>query len=113
MAVWAIAWAGTKPLASLTDGWVASAHGIRWAVAVVAGPALVLGLLEFCLPQRWKARIKDRLTRAATRRSGQDDAAGQAAGPTPPHPGRRPVPDPPPPGLPLVAPVRIPRSPPD
>lgn len=63
MALWAIAWAGTKPLASLTDGWIASAHGILWAVAVVAGPAVLLGALEIFLPASWKGRIKDHLAR--------------------------------------------------
>jgi predicted MFS family arabinose efflux permease len=67
MAVWAIAWAGTKPLASLTDGWVASGHGLRWALTAVAGPALVLGLLELCMPDPWKDRIKAGMVKAGTK----------------------------------------------
>jgi hypothetical protein len=30
MAVWAIAWAGSKPLASLTDGLLASGISVKW-----------------------------------------------------------------------------------
>ncbi|MBO0771887.1 MAG: MFS transporter [Actinobacteria bacterium] len=58
MALWAIAWAGTKPLASLTDGWVASTHGMVWAVAAVAGPAAAIGILELALPQHRKDSLK-------------------------------------------------------
>ena len=41
MAVWAIAWAGSKPLASLTDGLLAGWIGVRWTGVVLALPALV------------------------------------------------------------------------
>jgi hypothetical protein len=41
MAVWAIAWAGSKPLASLTDGLLAGWIGIRWTGVALALPALV------------------------------------------------------------------------
>jgi predicted MFS family arabinose efflux permease len=41
MAVWAIAWAGSKPLASLTDGLLASAIGIKWTGVLLATPALM------------------------------------------------------------------------
>jgi MFS family permease len=41
MAVWAIAWAGSKPLASLTDGLLAGLIGVRWTGVVLALPALV------------------------------------------------------------------------
>ena len=41
MAVWAIAWAGSKPLASLTDGLLPSAIGIRATGILLALPALV------------------------------------------------------------------------
>ena len=60
MALWAIAWAGTKPLASLIDGWLASAFGILPAAAVLVVPALLLGLFEICLPSRRKKQIKQR-----------------------------------------------------
>lgn len=46
MAVWAIAWAGSKPLASLTDGLLASLIGVRPTGMLLALPAfLPIGLL--------------------------------------------------------------------
>lgn len=41
MAVWAIAWAGSKPVASLADGTIAGALGVRLAGTLLALPALV------------------------------------------------------------------------
>jgi predicted MFS family arabinose efflux permease len=41
MAVWAIAWAGSKPFASLADGLLADSLGVRWAGLILAVPALV------------------------------------------------------------------------
>jgi Transmembrane secretion effector len=41
MAVWAIAWAGSKPVASLTDGLLAGWVGVRWTGVVLALPALI------------------------------------------------------------------------
>jgi predicted MFS family arabinose efflux permease len=41
MAVWAIAWAGSKPFASLSDGLLASRIGIKWTGVLLATPALV------------------------------------------------------------------------
>jgi MFS family permease len=41
MAVWAIAWAGSKPLASLTDGLLAGAIGVRPTGMLLALPAFV------------------------------------------------------------------------
>jgi len=41
MAAWAIAWAGSKPLASLLDGLLAGAIGVHWTGLVLAMPALV------------------------------------------------------------------------
>lgn len=106
MALWAIAWAGTKPLASLTDGWVASAHGLHWAVAAVAGPALVLGLLELCLPRRWKAGLKHAIARTGTRwAGGAEHPPGREPAPGGRHartPGTTP-------DLPLMYPARFPR----
>jgi hypothetical protein len=66
MALWAIAWAGMKPLASFTDGWVASGHGLMAAVAVVSVLALVLGVSEVCLPKTWRERLKIQARRWAT-----------------------------------------------
>ncbi|MBO0814150.1 MAG: MFS transporter [Actinobacteria bacterium] len=39
MAVWAIAWAGSKPLASLTDGALAGWIGVTWTGVLLALPA--------------------------------------------------------------------------
>lgn len=59
MALWAIAWAGTKPIASLLDGWLSS-HTYLWlAAALLAAPALILGLLELRLGDKRKNRIKE------------------------------------------------------
>ena len=41
MAVWAIAWAGSKPIASLLDGLLAGQIGVHWTGLVLALPALV------------------------------------------------------------------------
>jgi MFS family permease len=41
MAVWAIAWAGSKPFASLTDGLLAGWLGLRWTGVILAIPALI------------------------------------------------------------------------
>jgi predicted MFS family arabinose efflux permease len=58
MALWAIAWAGTKPIASLADGWL-STHCYLWAAAaVLAAPALSLGLLEIFLGDKLRERIR-------------------------------------------------------
>lgn len=52
MAVWAVAWAGTKPLASLLDGLLASWLGVQWAGILLALPALLPGMIIVILPQR-------------------------------------------------------------
>jgi MFS family permease len=41
MAVWAIAWAGSKPVASLLDGTLGSWIGPQWTGVILAAPALV------------------------------------------------------------------------
>jgi MFS family permease len=41
MAVWAIAWAGSKPFASLLDGWLGSSIGPQWTGLILAAPALI------------------------------------------------------------------------
>jgi MFS family permease len=74
MAVWAIAWAGSKPLASLADGLLAERVGLKWTGILLALPALVpiavlVGLMisVFVLrswnpqPGRWVARRRDTL----------------------------------------------------
>jgi predicted MFS family arabinose efflux permease len=58
MALWAIAWAGSKPIASLTDGWLASNLGVRWAGLILAVPALTIATLELQLSDKQKRRLK-------------------------------------------------------
>jgi hypothetical protein len=41
MAVWAIAWAGSKPVASLADGVLAGAVGVRAAGVLMALPVII------------------------------------------------------------------------
>ena len=41
MAIWAVAWAGSKPVASLLDGLLAGLVGIRWTGVILALPALI------------------------------------------------------------------------
>jgi MFS family permease len=50
MALWAMAWAGSKPLASLADGWLASHVGVFRTGIVLASPAIIIALLELL---RW------------------------------------------------------------
>jgi len=66
-ALWAIAWAGTKPFASLLDGLLASHIGIVPTSAALAGPAIFIALGELMLPARVKRRINDRAKRIVSR----------------------------------------------
>ena len=50
MAVWAIAWAGSKPLASLSDGLLAGWIGVRWTGLLLALPALAPIAVLILLP---------------------------------------------------------------
>lgn len=50
MAVWAIAWAGSKPLASLADGLLADWVGLRWTGVILAIPALIPIVVLFLMP---------------------------------------------------------------
>jgi predicted MFS family arabinose efflux permease len=61
MALWAIAWAGSKPLASLADGWLAGTVGIRWTGLVLAAPALAVAVLELSLSTTAKDWLKRRM----------------------------------------------------
>jgi MFS family permease len=58
MGLWAIAWAGSKPLASLSDGWLASHLGVFHAAMLLAAPALTLALLEIFLPKSVTDKIR-------------------------------------------------------
>jgi MFS family permease len=52
MALWSIAFLGLRPVASLVDGAIASAFGVRTAGVVLAIPAFVTALLLARLPLR-------------------------------------------------------------
>lgn len=57
--LWAIAWAGTKPIASLVDGWLASNVGIWPASVLLACPAIALALCEIMFTSGLKNSIKE------------------------------------------------------
>jgi predicted MFS family arabinose efflux permease len=59
MALWAVAWAGSKPLASLADGWLASNFGIFHTGMILAAPALAIALLELLLREDVKTKLKN------------------------------------------------------
>jgi hypothetical protein len=50
MAVWAIAWAGSKPFASLVDGTLGSLIGPQWTGLILATPALIPIMAIVLLP---------------------------------------------------------------
>jgi hypothetical protein len=56
-ALWVIAWAGTKPFASLLDGWLATHVGLIPATLVLVLPALAIAFGEICFPSSWKRSI--------------------------------------------------------
>jgi MFS family permease len=51
MAVWAIAWAGSKPFASIADGLLAGWVGVRWTGTILAVPALIPIVVLLLLPR--------------------------------------------------------------
>ena len=51
MAVWAIAWAGSKPFASLIDGALGSSIGLQWTGLILAAPALIPFLVIMLEPR--------------------------------------------------------------
>jgi predicted MFS family arabinose efflux permease len=63
MATWAIAWAGSKPLASLVDGTLATTIGVRWTGILLAAPTLIpILVLEFRLRRGHRTAGKDQRT---------------------------------------------------
>jgi predicted MFS family arabinose efflux permease len=58
MAVWAIAWAGSKPFASLADGFLAKTVGLHWTGSLLVLPTIIpiLVLLLLSGPGRWLRR---------------------------------------------------------
>jgi MFS family permease len=60
MAVWAIAWAGSKPFASLIDGALGSSIGPQWTGLILATPAFIPITVIVLLPKVgfWLARSR-------------------------------------------------------
>ncbi len=80
MALWAVAWAGSKPLASLADGWLGSHLGVFHAGMILAAPAIAVALLEILL---WGG-VKNKLKRSVR-------AYNESHPPIPPLPQRMPL----------------------
>ena len=58
MAIWAIAWAGSKPIASLVDALMAGSRiGVRGTGIFLAVPTLLPALIMLCWPVRSKRHI--------------------------------------------------------
>ena len=74
MAIWAVAWAGSKPFASLTDGLLAGSVGVRWTGVILAIPALIPIVVLIFMPN-----LAHKL--AAYRRRTQEPAAPPRTGP--------------------------------
>jgi MFS family permease len=70
MALWLVAWAGVKPIASLIDGWLASRVDLRLAAFVLVIPALAVALLELFLRPKRRDRMKDYMRAKARKRTG-------------------------------------------
>jgi len=66
-ALWAIAWAGTKPFASLLDGWLAAHIGIAGTSIVLTLPAISIALCELKLSHERKRRINNYGERVTSR----------------------------------------------
>jgi hypothetical protein len=58
MALWALAWAGSKPLASFADGTLASHLGVFAAGFLLATPALAVAGAEIIMPKSSKDGFK-------------------------------------------------------
>jgi predicted MFS family arabinose efflux permease len=87
MALWAICWAGTKPVASLVDGWLASHLPHLWmAGAALTLPALGVALAEICLSKNARNRLRKPVKRwlvdpvsAMPSAGGKPQTAGQGS----------------------------------
>jgi predicted MFS family arabinose efflux permease len=66
-ALWAIAWAGTKPFASLLDGWLAAHIGIVVTAVALTLPAISIALCELKLSENAKRHINNFGERTAFR----------------------------------------------
>jgi hypothetical protein len=62
MAVWAIAWAGSKPIASLADGTLAGLIGVRPTGILLALPAVIPALVLTCWPSMGRRVVREPVT---------------------------------------------------
>ena len=60
MGLWAIAWAGSKPIASILDGVLPSLITVRWTGVIMAVPALVPPFVLILMPRaaRWMTQSR-------------------------------------------------------
>ena len=65
MAAWAVAWAGSKPIASLTDGGLAGIIGVRATGILLAAPALLPALILILLATDRQSGLRGPLVRVA------------------------------------------------
>jgi MFS family permease/GNAT superfamily N-acetyltransferase len=66
MAVWVMAFAGSRPIASVIDGWLAVNVGPRWAGALITLPALLATSVFVLSPHRRKS-VAEELLRSSRR----------------------------------------------
>jgi MFS family permease len=58
MAAWMIAWAGSKPIASLLDGALAGSLGLKWAGVLLALPAVIPLIIVVACPAKGKRLVR-------------------------------------------------------
>ena len=81
MALWGVAFLGLRPLASLADGAIAAAAGVRAAGVILALPALAGAVLLVLMGQRQRGREHRLVQQAAPRLESQsEDGHRPAAG---------------------------------
>ena len=85
MAVWSVAWLGTRPIASLVDGAIASLATARVAAAVMAAPVLAAAVVLGVLGKRHLVREPNEALPGARGRA--DGGAGRTGAPEVPSPG--------------------------
>ena len=80
MTLWAIAWAGSKPLASLSDGLLAGWIGVRWTGVLLALPALIPIAIMIFAPGFGRRMVRGRTGRG---KGGAEPATAYAPPPGP------------------------------
>jgi ABC-type cobalamin transport system permease subunit len=85
MAAWAIAWAGSKPFASLIDGVLGSTIGVQWTGLILAFPALIPVVVILALPGVAAMLAKPGKAAARAEQTRQDWSITQNLWPLPSH----------------------------